>query len=638
MIYPSNSGRFVLPSNQQMVGSLPIGKINDLDTRVSKLENNPSGGSPIGGLNAIQVYDTSTTFNGDNTKGSFDPVTGQITLTSDTAYGAISLASPVNGEIGGIGIEGTNTIIIGATAGDMSLWTTQAMNFSIDGGNNIQMKLNSSGNLLLNGGTGLGVNLEVNGTIDAVYYHAYSYGTVIDNNGNANFATLGVGMTSPAYVVDVYDQTGTGTDIGNSTTGHWNIASSTSPLNLTRLTIVDDYAQIYLNNVTSGNAGLILGVNNTLQYAFVGASDGAQGLGGNYFTIVDLVTLQTPMTVGSDGTSYLSHPYGSATSAQLILSPAVLGNSVTVSSPFYASAGIALTYGSGTGLTFQDGTTQYTAGGIALQTNYTPNGSQSLLNLIAGSNVSLYDDGFGDVTISASGGSGSPGGNQYDVQINDGSGGFTADDNNQYVPSGSYGVSTLLGTQYIDATNSSITYNGVQLALQTTGWINMLPTTGNGGGAFMKTGDASPEYINTCFWEFHAEDDTVIGTFVAAGSAYASGGAALPANSLNFMSAREGGINFVARASWQASFAEGPISFTSWSTGFKGQFPVSGGLLIANRSGTLPTDDGVSVLQINGDFVGLGLAKFPSMPTADPADGTYTLWYDSITRIVSVGT
>lgn len=39
-----------------------------------------SGGSPVGGLNAIQVYGTATTFNGDNTKGSFDPSTGNLVV------------------------------------------------------------------------------------------------------------------------------------------------------------------------------------------------------------------------------------------------------------------------------------------------------------------------------------------------------------------------------------------------------------------------------------------------------------------------------------------------------------------------------------------------------------------------------
>jgi hypothetical protein len=49
-----------------------------------------------------------------------------------------------------------------------------------------------------------------------------------------------------------------------------------------------------------------------------------------------------------------------------------------------------------------------TGSGPTLQTNGTPNGSQAVLNLIAGTNVTLTDNGTGGVTIASSGGSGSP--------------------------------------------------------------------------------------------------------------------------------------------------------------------------------------------------------------------------------------
>jgi hypothetical protein len=41
---------------------------------------------------------------------------------------------------------------------------------------------------------------------------------------------------------------------------------------------------------------------------------------------------------------------------------------------------------------------------VELQTNSTPNGNQSLLNLVEGNNVTITDDGLGNVTIEASGG------------------------------------------------------------------------------------------------------------------------------------------------------------------------------------------------------------------------------------------
>lgn len=41
---------------------------------------------------------------------------------------------------------------------------------------------------------------------------------------------------------------------------------------------------------------------------------------------------------------------------------------------------------------------------LALETNYAPNANQSKLDLVAGSNISIWDTGSGDVIISATGG------------------------------------------------------------------------------------------------------------------------------------------------------------------------------------------------------------------------------------------
>lgn len=67
-------------------------------------------------------------------------------------------------------------------------------------------------------------------------------------------------------------------------------------------------------------------------------------------------------------------------------------------------------------------------GGPTLQTNGTPNGSQSLLNLAAGSGVTLTDNGTGTVTVASSGAGGTPGGATTQVQYNT-SGAFAADGN-----------------------------------------------------------------------------------------------------------------------------------------------------------------------------------------------------------------
>lgn len=63
---------------------------------------------------------------------------------------------------------------------------------------------------------------------------------------------------------------------------------------------------------------------------------------------------------------------------------------------------------------------------ILLETNGTANGSQSKLNLVAGTDITLVDDGTGDVTISASGGGGySLGGSLSSANIVLGSGAGT---------------------------------------------------------------------------------------------------------------------------------------------------------------------------------------------------------------------
>lgn len=56
--------------------------------------------------------------------------------------------------------------------------------------------------------------------------------------------------------------------------------------------------------------------------------------------------------------------------------------------------------------------------GLTLETNSTPNGDQTLLNLVAGTNITLTDNGTGTVTIDATGGSGSPGGSDTQLQYN----------------------------------------------------------------------------------------------------------------------------------------------------------------------------------------------------------------------------
>ena len=59
-------------------------------------------------------------------------------------------------------------------------------------------------------------------------------------------------------------------------------------------------------------------------------------------------------------------------------------------------------WGRVTGVTLQTISTS----GITLETNGTPNGDQTLLNLVAGTNMTITDDGLGNITFDATGGSG----------------------------------------------------------------------------------------------------------------------------------------------------------------------------------------------------------------------------------------
>lgn len=59
----------------------------------------------------------------------------------------------------------------------------------------------------------------------------------------------------------------------------------------------------------------------------------------------------------------------------------------------------------GSGLSLSGTTLSATGGGsITLETNGTPNGDQTLLNLVEGSNMNITDDGFGNITFDATGG------------------------------------------------------------------------------------------------------------------------------------------------------------------------------------------------------------------------------------------
>ena len=135
-----------------------------------------------------------------------------------------------------------------------------------------------------------------------------------------------------------------------------------------------------LNNV-SGNSSILIGINSSTGgfSNSIAIGKNATNTASNQFTIGSAYT-----QINARGVNY-TWP-----SAQAAGSGYVLSNN--------GSGVLSWVAGGGGG-----------GGGVTLQTNGTPNGSQSLLNLVAGSNVTLADNGSGAVTINASGGGGGGG-------------------------------------------------------------------------------------------------------------------------------------------------------------------------------------------------------------------------------------
>ncbi|MBP6904662.1 MAG: tail fiber domain-containing protein [Candidatus Pacebacteria bacterium] len=105
-------------------------------------------------------------------------------------------------------------------------------------------------------------------------------------------------------------------------------------------------------------------------------------------------------TLGTTGSRLGVLSFAGSTSGKVIVQPAVAAGTWTMTLPTTGgTSGYVLS-------TDGNGVTSWIApaigSGVALQTNSTVNGSQSVLNLIAGSNISLTDDGTGGITIASS--------------------------------------------------------------------------------------------------------------------------------------------------------------------------------------------------------------------------------------------
>lgn len=102
---------------------------------------------------------------------------------------------------------------------------------------------------------------------------------------------------------------------------------------------------------------------------------------------------------------------------------------------------------------------------LLLETNGTNNGSQSILNLVAGTNMTITDNGSGAITFAATGGGGggSPGGTSGQIQYNNAGafGGFTVSgDGTLNTSTGALAVNKTNGTSFassatVDTTDAS---------------------------------------------------------------------------------------------------------------------------------------------------------------------------------------
>lgn len=104
------------------------------------------GGTPGGVQYDVQLNDGSGGFAGSdnlNFQG------GYLTINGDSGYGQLQwLNTPVSAGYGGAGINGTATpIIVGAANGDLSIWSSQAMNFSADAGSTNMLQINANGTI-----------------------------------------------------------------------------------------------------------------------------------------------------------------------------------------------------------------------------------------------------------------------------------------------------------------------------------------------------------------------------------------------------------------------------------------------------------------------------------------------------------
>lgn len=182
-----------------------------------------SGGTPGGIHYDVQLNDGAGGFAGSN---DLNFQGGYLTINGDSGYGQLQwLNSPLTGGYAGSGISGTdNEIIVGALAGDMTFWSSQAMNFSADTGNTNMLRINVDGGIVAGAATG---GSEGAGTINAegLYINGVAVsagGTPGGSNMQIQFNDSGVfGGAEAVYFDKSTDYFGAGLlDTGTLTLSH----------------------------------------------------------------------------------------------------------------------------------------------------------------------------------------------------------------------------------------------------------------------------------------------------------------------------------------------------------------------------------------------------------------------------------
>ena len=115
-------------------------------------------------------------------------------------------------------------------------------------------------NVKVNGGTGLGVSLEVGGSVDANYYYASSFGQIFDNNANGHLYTLNL-SSATADTLAGFDSSKNLVSVSTSTLGipnYWTLSGANLYNNVgTNVGIGTTTPATQLHLFTSGGASTL---------------------------------------------------------------------------------------------------------------------------------------------------------------------------------------------------------------------------------------------------------------------------------------------------------------------------------------------------------------------------------------------